>query len=449
MLNTIEARTFIDPLMKRGFGFYEAGNNMAAAKIFEIAYRRDPSTPIAALNMGAAYYKAKHYPEAEDAYQEVLKNDPNNADAHYGIAMINEEIGDRLTARVHFQKAAELNPSSGKMWLSLAQTTCEETPRNQALKRAVDAAIAELQKKESSFLVTLQCGDILLKAGEYTEALKAYKLATSQNSSSAKALSELSMCYFLMKNYRAAADTNREKIMRCTPEAHFTKQSQKFVKTAQAALIEIHKTLKAVEVPFFLVAGTLLGCIRDKTPLAHDRDVDIGVPEKVSNKTIIEALRANSEFSCPLYYTEDDMYLCISHHKFGIDIFRHERSGNHIWCGFSRNLGDMKWRYTPFSLREKIILGLPFLIPDNTELYLRENYGSWEKTDKAFSSVLSSPARYDVDEDILRFLSHSRMWLIAHKKDVDLTRRLIAQTPPIVKNDLDLINRILEITQLH
>ena len=353
MTDKMEPAGSIGPIMKRALNFYEAGSNLAAAKIFELAYRRDSSAHEAALNMGSAYYKAKYYPEAEEAYKEVLKNAPENTDALYGLAMINEEIGDRQTAQRFFRKAAELSPSSAKMWLSLAEVTYEETLRNQALNQAVESARAQLQTSPLSFNCALLSGDVLYKAGKYSEALEAYEISLRYDSLSVKALSALSMCHLKLKNYCAAADVNREKIMRCSPQIHLAKSSQEFVESARKALIQIHTTLHEAKVQFFLVAGTLLGCIRNKAPLAHDRDVDIAIMSSVTNKAIIEALRANNEFSCPLYYTEDDTYLCVAHGNTGIDIFRHERIGNYLWSGFSRNLGDMKWRYTPFELQEK------------------------------------------------------------------------------------------------
>ena len=445
MLDAIEPDTSIAPLMKRGFNFHKAGNNLAAAKIFEVAYRRDPSALAAALNMGSAYYKAKYYPEAEEAYREVLRNDPESASAHYGLAMIYEEIGDRLTAREYFKKAAELKPLSGKMWYSLAEVTYEETARNQALNRAVKAVSEQLKTDRLDHTAAMECGSILSGAGKWSDATNAYKIALLREPSSLNARMGLVKCYRKSNSNGAAADAYRDIIMQCTPPFELRKYNRSFVSAAQKSLIEIHSTLSQKRVRFFLVAGTLLGCIRNKAPLAHDRDVDIAVMEDVSNRDIIEVLRANNEFSCPQHYSEDDTYFTIAHNNIAIDVFRHIAENNHIWCGLSRHHGDMKWRYTPFGLREHLIFDLPFAVPDATQRYLSENYGDWKTKDTGFSSVLSSPARYGVDKQVIRYFAYARLWLMAQKKDPDLINKHIEQSPIEVKSDTDLLIRLLDI----
>lgn len=445
MQETIKIEQSVDPLMSRGFNFHEAGNNLAAAKIFEVAYRRAPSVLTAALNMGSAYFKASHYPEAEEAYKEVLRKDSENADAHYGLAMINEEIGDRSSAQKYFRKAAKLNPSSAKMWMSLAEVTCQEGERGKAISHAVQAAKNELKSSNLQASSYIKLGDIFFKAGLFLDAQHTFEQAVPLLPTSSSARRSLSLSYYMQQKFSAAADTNRDIILKCRIKKHWPKESEKFVQAAQKSIIAVHNTLSEENIPFFLIAGTLLGCIRDQTPLAHDRDVDIGILKNVSNKEIIEALRTNNDFSVPLYYTQEQMYLTVEYKGTPIDIFRHEVKEDYIWCGISRDPRDMKWRYTPFNLKKIKVLGLWLHAPNQPEKYLYENYGDWKKPDKSYSSVLSSPARYDIDQEVLRYFSHSRLLFAAYKKDIDLLNSVVAQTPEAIKNDTEIIERITEI----
>lgn len=443
MLDAPEVLPSIDPLLKRGLNFHEAGNNLAAAKIFELAYRREPSSIPAILNMGSSYYKAKYYPEAEEAYREALRKEPDNTTAHYGLGMIYEEVGDRPAARVQFRKAAELNPESGKAWLSLAQVTHDETPRLQALHRAAEWAKAQLRNESLSAEGALEACSYLQDANLYTDAKSACEIALELDPTCRQALPRLVVCNLRLHNYTAAADYNRKMIMECEPAYRRPKYDKGFVKTATKSLIELHKTLNEAQIPFFLVAGTLLGCIRNNGVLAHDKDLDIGITGDVSNKDILEALRANTEFTCPLTYSEDSIYLDVSHGPTGIDIFRHEQNERYIWCGFDRHQGSMKWRFTPFDFIQQTFFGLPFNIPDQSARYLTETYGDWEKPDTGFASVLSSPARFDTDDEFLRYMSYSRLWLAIHRKDIDLLNRIHEQTPKNVRNDSELYERLV------
>ena len=443
MLDAPEALPSIDPLLKRGLNFHEAGSNLAAAKIFELAYRREPSSMPAILNMGSSYYKAKYYPEAEEAYREALKKEPNNATAHYGLGMIYEEIGDRPAARIQFRKAAELNPESGKAWLSLAQVTHDETPRLQALHHATEWAKKQLNNCGLGVSDLMEVTACLQQANLYAEAKIACEIALKQEPTSHAALSRLIVCNLWLHDYTAAANVNRAMIMACEPAYERPTHDKAFARSATKALIEIQKTLSEANVTFFLIAGTLLGCIRDKGPLAHDKDVDIGFMSDVSNKTIIEALRANTEFTCPLNYSEDDIYFGTSYQSTGVDLFRHEINADYIWCGFARHPGCMKWQFTPFGLKQETYFDLPFNIPDNPSLYLMETYGDWQIPDTGLTSVLSSPARFDMEDEFLRYISYSRLWLAAHRKDITHLNRIFEQTPEAVRQDAPLHERLI------
>ena len=449
MLDKPETEKTIDPLMERAMEAHEAENHLAAAKIFEVAYRRDPSATTAILNMASSYYKAQHYPEAERAYKEALRSDANNAAAYYGLAMINEEIGDRPTARQYFKKSAELNPSSLKAWLSLAQVTLEDTARKRAIKRAVEVAQQSLKADDSSYISVIEAADMLFAAGKYGQAITAYQSAINLDPTSYYPRGQLARCYRKHNhNYFNAASTVREMIMNSKPpfSVRSLLRPQQFKDLAKKALIDIQKTLNDAGIKFFPVAGTLLGCMREHEPLANDRDVDIGILEDVSNQDIVETLRAKNSFACPLHYSKDAIFISVHHGLIPIDIFRHEASDGFMWCGISRHKGDMKWRYTPFDLKEKLFFDLPFYVPQDPVTYLRENYGAWEKPDPSFSSVLSSPARFDVSPDTMRYFAYSRMSLATFKKDPNHTRSIIGQTPDIVKEDRELIRRVIELS---
>ena len=442
MLDAPEVLPSIDPLLKRGLNFHEAGNNLAAAKIFELAYRREPSSMPAILNMGSSYYKAKHYPEAEEAYREALRKEPDNATAHYGLGMIYEEIGDRPAARIQFREAAELNPESGKAWLSLAQVTHDEVPRLQALHCAADIAKRQLQRENLSVATLKEIITHLEEAKLYADARKACELALQKKPGSLSLVEKLASANLWLHNYEAAAALKRKVIMEFKPSYKRPVKDTSFAKSATETLIEIHTTLSAKNLPFFLVGGTLLGFVRDNGVIPHDKDVDIAVMEDVSNKEIIEALRSNIDFTCPLTYSDDDIYLCVSHGSTGIDVFRHETDREYTWCGISRHPGCMKWRYSSFGLEEITILNLPFKVPQNRTLYLSELFGEWETPDIGYQSVLSSPARFDTNHNFLLYMSYYRLWLAAHKRNMNLLNRTLEQTPEDVRNDAALYERL-------
>ncbi|MCX5686545.1 MAG: tetratricopeptide repeat protein [Candidatus Omnitrophica bacterium] len=64
-------------------------------------------------NLGVAYTQAKYYEEAIRAYESSLKFDPNNADAHYNLALAYDTIrDDRQRAIYHYRAYLKLRPQA-------------------------------------------------------------------------------------------------------------------------------------------------------------------------------------------------------------------------------------------------------------------------------------------------------------------------------------------------
>lgn len=163
---------------------------------------------------------------------------------------------------------------------------------------------------------------------------------------------------------------------------------------ASKALIDLKKVFESAGIEFFLVSGTLLGCIREGKLLSHDKDIDVGVWSDVRTEKVIDHIKNSG-----LFYIQASRSLLAIRIKHvngtAVDIFLHFKEENNYWHGGSK----LKWNNTPFSLVKHKFLNDEYLIPAEYDLYLTENYGDWrtEKSnfDSAFdtpnASVLSSP----------------------------------------------------------
>jgi tetratricopeptide (TPR) repeat protein len=58
--------------------------------------------------LGTIYIDEKKYAEARNEFESVLKNNPNSADAYYGLGVIYEKQGDLVKARAEWRKALRL-----------------------------------------------------------------------------------------------------------------------------------------------------------------------------------------------------------------------------------------------------------------------------------------------------------------------------------------------------
>ena len=183
---------------------------------------------------------------------------------------------------------------------------------------------------------------------------------------------------------------------------------------ASRALLDLKAVLDKAGIQFFLISGTLLGCIRENKILAHDKDIDIGVwsdegYDKV--RTIIET----SGYFYIAHSRRPDLLLMVRHvNGIAIDVFFHFREIDNYWHAGVKT----RWCNSPFSLVHKSFLGGQYLVPEDYERYLTENYGDWETPVKQFDSAIDTPN--------MEVINRSEMIVYAYRKllEVDETKKV-------------------------
>ncbi|MEM7286715.1 MAG: hypothetical protein AAF480_10225 [Actinomycetota bacterium] len=155
-----------------------------------------------------------------------------------------------------------------------------------------------------------------------------------------------------------------------------------------AVLSELHQLLSAEGMRPFLVSGTLLGVVRDGGLLAHDYDLDIGLlPGDGTAEQVADVLNASG--SCGPLNVEK--YRVWGDHRSGVsfDVFLHyEERGRYYHATLTH-----AWWNSPFGLEPVTIHDETFWIPDDTETYLRENYGDWRAPIAFYHKSFDTPNR--------------------------------------------------------
>ena len=207
---------------------------------------------------------------------------------------------------------------------------------------------------------------------------------------------------------------------------------------ALRALCEIGYVLEAHGVTFFLAAGTLLGFVRNGGPLAHDRDVDIGIfEEKPGVPDIAGILRAHPAIVLPPSARPGDHYFTVRCQGIAVDIFLHDRSHDAVSFGFSHTRGDIQWRLAPFGLTQASFHGRNWLLPAPASQYLSGLYGdTWQSPDLGFASVISSPALWAVSPYTRAYYSVARARKYRMTGQHAKANALLAQSPICLAPDL-------------
>lgn len=152
------------------------------------------------------------------------------------------------------------------------------------------------------------------------------------------------------------------------------------------ALEHVDDVLRRNSIEHFLISGTLLGCIREGALLPHDRDLDIGVWIEDGIDAVSRALLTSGYFY-PVETRSKELLKLKHVTGIAIDIFFHRRNPDEITHAGVKTV----WRNAPFRLKEIRFLGRKYLIPEDPERYLTENYGDWRTTKIEFDCALDTP----------------------------------------------------------
>lgn len=155
---------------------------------------------------------------------------------------------------------------------------------------------------------------------------------------------------------------------------------------ALVALEDLSSVFNSLNVIFFLVSGTFLGCIREKNFISNDYDVDIGIWEGDFTDDLKKALKQYGTF-----YIHDLKWkggIKLKHiNGIFIDIFIHYNDGSRHY-----HLGSaVKWYNSTFDLIKYNFLGKEYFGFKEYDRYLSENYGDWRIPKKNFDNILDTP----------------------------------------------------------
>ncbi|MBX7491156.1 hypothetical protein [Helicobacter turcicus] len=172
------------------------------------------------------------------------------------------------------------------------------------------------------------------------------------------------------------------------PRKKFQAKQIMRTKDAKEALEDLAELLALNKITMFLISGVFLGCVRSKSFIEHDYDIDVGV-FGVSLESLHEIFTKSPCFVLKNPHYQGGVQL---YHLNGIyiDVFLHFEEH-----GFIYHDGDfVRWKNTAFELCEYEFLGKKYLAPKDYDLYLRENYGvtyMQSKNSKTYYTFLDTP----------------------------------------------------------
>lgn len=98
---------------------HERGDEKAAA-LYREAIAEGDNVADAYCNLGIIELEQSKAPKAVDCFSLALKNDPRHVETHYNLANLYFDVGDLQLAKLHYESAAELEPSFSPLHYNLA-----------------------------------------------------------------------------------------------------------------------------------------------------------------------------------------------------------------------------------------------------------------------------------------------------------------------------------------
>ena len=96
---------FFKALIAKTNGQYET-----AIELFSAVRETNPNDRVMLKHLGQTHYFAENWSAAQAVYNDVLRIDPEDADAHYNLMLINRKLGEQKQAKYHSEKYLKYKP---------------------------------------------------------------------------------------------------------------------------------------------------------------------------------------------------------------------------------------------------------------------------------------------------------------------------------------------------
>ena len=154
------------------------------------------------LNKAALFFAQGHTAQAEQLYRDVLKRDPDNASAHWGLGRVAMRASDLEAAAGLFRKAIKALPTHPLPMISLGDAYSEQRKFDQAGECYAKAAALAPENAFARYTY----GVHLAEAGEHAAATKEFRAALKLDPTHGHAYSSLAR----LKSFTTRDDTDIE-----------------------------------------------------------------------------------------------------------------------------------------------------------------------------------------------------------------------------------------------
>jgi hypothetical protein len=183
-------------------------------------------------------------------------------------------------------------------------------------------------------------------------------------------------------------------------------------------LYELTSILTKHNIIYWLQDGTLLGYVREKKLISHDKDTDLGLfwDDIKDRKDIIkEIINLGFKISKIKGYMKESLLLTFTKDGQSTDFFFYYHSNNKIYhCATGKKWQIYQYYYEPFNVKKVNFLNYTFLVPENELKFIETKYGKDWQTPKPKWRNITDPVNATETEnfiDIKKGRKEFKTWL--------------------------------------
>lgn len=156
------------------------------------------------------------------------------------------------------------------------------------------------------------------------------------------------------------------------------------------------------DVSYWLTDGTLLGFYRENGFISHDSDIDLAVPISAYSTVIFKEMELQGfAFKRQLGTVSKGLELTFQKDGVNVDIFFFYQEFEQLFHSAWLKDLEIRYYYEPFKLRTAIFNGLVVNVPDDTENYLVQKYGTnWSIPDVSWHWAFSPKNATHADKEV-------------------------------------------------
>jgi len=325
-----------------------------------------------------SYRDNNNYEKAVEYYLRRAKMGGWEEEVYYSIYQLgycNEKLGKLKEAKYYYLQAWEYRPSRGESLYNLSVLCRNNKEYQQAYMFAKKGL--EISYPKDLLFIDRRVYDYLLL---WEKSISAYWLGKySEAIEDCKKIENLSG---IPKEIKIQNKLN----MDCSIKK-LLYQNKKFDKVKA---LETLKKLNELGLTYFLMAGTLLGVIRNGDFLDHDNDIDIGIigdndAEEIKNRLINYGFSFYAEFGIKGKSLEYRFF----NGGIQLDIFFYYEDGDQIYFAASSNNGEYyKYIFDKFNIVTTNLKNIRVNVPSNAEKYIETQYGlDWMIENKNYNYI--------------------------------------------------------------